>query len=448
MRVRTQHLGVRLVGIGALLGAIAVTAGPAAAQRTVIQADGAVNVGYTQTTRGTFQADPNAQPADIHDGTLGGFFTELRPDIAIQTGTPRLTWRAGYQFSGNLSLTGEQLGNYSNSGNVSLAAELTKFTTLTLSAAGSQGGTSFLLAQRPADAGNPELRAPDSPNLVSGTVVESLGWEVGRHLAIQQNLIASTSAPQDHLDQRNSAVSATLSLDRVYARDSYGLEARAGISWLRPLRADLEPYQTMTSALVARYNRDFTENWNGLLTAGMEQVYTDTGSQPLAFLPTASASVRYALYNAVAALDFTHGTATNLQVGAVSLTDKITARGIITLDPREVRALSFSAGVLHNEPLGEVDSVVAAGTGNAFQGDAGFTTAISQNILFSARYSVAYQFDQGANLAPTLVHIALVGVTATYKNTERTTRPVPKRGRRVDGTDAEGFPVIDEPPTP
>jgi len=422
MRVRTQHLGVRLVGIGALLGAIAVSARPAAAQRTVIQADGAVNVGYTQTTRGTFQADPNAQPADIHDGTLGGFFTEVRPDIAIQTGTQRLTWRAGYQFSGNLSLTGEQLGNYSNSGNLSLAAELTKFTTLTLSAAGSQGGTSFLLAQRPADA--------------------------GRHLAIQQNLIASTSAPQDHLAQRNSAVSATLSLDRVYARDSYGLEARAGISWLRPLRADLEPYQTMTSALVARYNRDFTENWNGLLTAGIEQVYTDTGSQPLAFLPAASASVRYALYNAVAALDFTHGTATNLQVGAVSLTDKITARGIITLDPREVRALSFSAGVLHNEPLGEVDSVVAAGTGNAFQGDAGFTTAISQNILFSARYSVAYQFDQGANLAPTLVHIALVGVTATYKNTERTTRPVPKRGRRVDGTDAEGFPVIDEPPTP
>jgi hypothetical protein len=421
---------------------------PAAAQRTVVEADGAVNIGYTQVTRGTLQADPNAQAADVQDGSIGGFFTEVRPGIAIQTGSPRLTWRAGYQFSGNLSLSGEQLGSYSNQGNVSLGAELTKFTTLSFGAAVLQGGTSFLFAQRTADAGNPEIRAPDNANLVSASLAESLGWEAGRHLSVQQALVANASAPVNALDQRNSSAAASLSLDRVYALDSYGLEARAGIAWLRPLRADLAPYQTMTNSLSARYNRDFSPSWNGLVTAGIEQVYSNTGSQPLAFLPAGSASVRYSLYNAVAALDVSHGTAINLQVGSVSLADKVTARGIITLDPREYRALSFSAGVLHNEPIGEVDSVIAAGTGNAFQGDVGFTTAISRSILFSARYSVAYQFDQGANIPPTLAHIALVGVTAVYKNTERATRPVPKRGRRLDGTDAEGFPVIDEPPSP
>jgi hypothetical protein len=442
---------VRLAEIGAtLVAGLVMLVGhrPAAAQRTVVEADAAVNVGYTQITRGTLQADPNAQPDDVQDGSIGGFFTELRPGIAIQTGSPRLTWRAGYQFSGNLSLSGERLGSYSNQGNVSLGAELTKFTTLSLSAAVLQGGTSFLLAQRSADAGNPEIRAPDNANLVSATLVESLGWEAGRHLSIQQNLVANASAPQDSLDERNTSAAASLSLDRVYALDSYGIEARAGIAWLRPLRADLGPYQTMTNSLAARYNRDFSPSWNALVSAGIEQVYSNNGSQPLAFLPAGGASVRYSLYNAVAALDVSHGTAINLQVGAVSLTDKVTARGIITLDPLEYRALSFSAGVLHNEPVGDVDSVIAAATGNAFQGDAGFTTAISRSILFSARYSVAYQFDQGANLAPTLAHIALVGVVAVYKNTERPTRPVPRRGRRVDGTDAEGFPVIDEPPTP
>jgi len=434
------------IGAGAL--AIAVASRPAAAQRTIVEANGTLNAGYQQTTHGTIQADPNAQAADVPSSSQGGFFTEIRPGLALQTGTPRVTWRAGYIFSGNLSLTGDSLDAYSNQGSLSLAAELTKFTTLTLAASAAQGGTSFLLAQRPADAGTPELRAPDNPNRISASLVESLAVELGKHLTLQHSLIGNASAPQDDVAARNTAVTASLALDRVYTRDTLGVEARAGASWLRPLRADQAPYMTLTNSLVARWNRDFTPHWNGLLAAGIEQDYTDTGSKPLALLPTGSASLRYSTYNAIGALDFTHGTATNLQVGSVSVTDKVTVRGIFTLDPREVRALTFSAGILHNEPLGEVAAIVAAGTGNAVQGDAGFSTAISPSLLANARYSIAYQFDQGGNLAPTMAHIFLVGVTAQYKNTERPTRPVPVRGRRVDGSDAEGFPVIEDTPTP
>ena len=420
----------------------------AAAQHTIIQVDGTLNVGYTQITRGTFQADPNADKADIPDSTLGGLFTEFRPGISLQTGSPRLTWRAGYVFAGNLSLTGEQLGSYNNQGNASLAAELTKYTTLTLATSLAQGGSSFLLAQRPADAGQPELRAPDSPNLVSASLVESLAWEVGRHTTVQHSLIANASAPQDDFAQRNSAVTATPSLDRVFERDTYGAQATASVSWLRPLRADLAPYSSLSNAVVARWNHDFSINWNGLATAGVEQVYTDSGSKPLAFLPTGSATLRYSGYNSVGAVDVSHGTATNLQVGAVSLTDKVTVRGIFTLDPRVMRVLSFSAGFLHNQPLGEVDALVAAATGNAFQGDVGFTTAIKENVVASARYSIAYQFDQGGGLEPTLAHIFFLGVTATYKNTEKPIRALPARGQRVDQSDAEGFPVVEDAPTP
>jgi hypothetical protein len=394
------------------------------------------------------QADPHAQTSDIPSDSLGGFFSELRPGISVQTGTPRVTWRAGYVFSGNLSLSGDQANQYSNQGSLSIAGELTKFTTLTLAAAIAQGGTSFLLSQRPADTGNPELRAPDNPDLLSASLVESLSWDAAKFVTVQHTLIGNFSAPQDDLSERNTAVTASLGIDRVFLRDTVGGEARVGISWLRPLQADERPYMTQTSSLVGRWNHDFTPGWNGLATAGVEEVYTDTGSKPLALLPTGSASLRYSAYNAIGAIDFTHGTATNLQVGSVSVTDKVTVRGIFTLDPREVRALTFSAGVLHNEPLGEVAAVVAAGTGNAVQGDAGFTTAINRYVLANARYSLAYQFDQGGNLAPTLAHIFFIGITAVYKNTERPTRPVPVRGRRVDGSDAEGFPVIEDQPTP
>jgi hypothetical protein len=350
-------------------------------------------------------------------------------------------------FAGNLSLTGEQLGAYSNQANGSLAAELSKFTTLTVAASIAQGGTSFLLAQRPADAGDTQLRAPGNPDLISASLLESMAWEARKHLTVSHSLIANLSAPQDDFSERNSAWTATLSLDRVFERDTLGAEARASLSWLRPLRQDTHLYRSTSNGVLARWNHDFSVSWNGLVTAGLEQVYTDTGSEPLAFLPAASATVRYAAYNMVAAVDVSHGTATNLQVGAISLTDKITARGIITLDPRVFRTLAFSAGFLHNEPLGEVDAAVAAGTGNAVQGDAGFTTAISRNVLGSVRYSVAYQFGQGGNLQPTLAHIVFIGITGTYRNAEGPTRALPARGNRVDGSDAEGFPVIVDKPT-
>jgi hypothetical protein len=426
---------------------IAVLGGPAAAQRTVVEADATFSVGYTQLTQARFQADPNAAPEDVPDETTSELFTQLRPGIALQTGSPRLTWRAAYVFAGNLSLTGEQLGAYSNQANGSLAAELSKFTTLTVAASIAQGGTSFLLAQRPADAGDTQIRAPGNPDLISASLLESVAWEARKHLTIGHSVTANLSAPQDDFSERNSAWSATLSLDRVFERDTLGAEARASISWLRPLRQGTHLYRSTSNGLLARWNHDFSVSWNGLVTAGIEQVYTDTGSQPLAFLPAASATVRYAAYNTVAALDFSHGTATNLQVGAISLTDKITARGIITLDPRVFRTLAFSAGFLHNEPLGEVDAAVAAGTGNAVQGDAGFTTAITRNVLGSVRYSVAYQFGQGGNLQPTLAHIVFIGITGTYRNAEGPTRALPARGNRVDGSDAEGFPVIVDKPT-
>ena len=443
MRALVEHRGVWVVAVALAIGGMPR---PAAAQRTLVQVDGAVNAGYTQITRGTVQQDPNAEAGDVVDGSIGGFFTEVRPGVSMQSGSPRFAWQLGYQFAGNLSLSGEQIGTYSNQGNAAFAAQLSKFTTLTMAGSVAQGGTSFLLAQRAADAGQPELRAPDNPALISVSLVESLAWEAGKYLTVQHSLIGNASAPQNDFEQRNAALTATLSLDRVYNRDTLGIEARASISWLRPLQATLEPYVSLSNALSGHWNRDITVSWNTLVTAGIEQVYTDTGSKPVALLPTGSASVRYTHYNAVVALDVAHGTATNLQVGAVSLTDRVTLRGIFTLDPREQRVISFSSGFLHNEPLGEVDAQVAAGTGNAVQADAGFTTAITRNILFTARYSLAYQFDQGGNLAPTLAHIALLGVTGTYRNSERPRRPLPTRGRRVDGTDAEGFPVIESLP--
>jgi hypothetical protein len=431
----------------AVMVVIAGAGRPAVAQGVMIQGDAAANVGYTQTTRGTAQIDPTAQASDIQPDSVGAFFTEIRPGITLQTGSPRVTWRAGYVFSGSVSLTGERVAGYSNAANAALSAELTQSALLTVSAAGAQGGTSFLLSQRAADTGQPELRAPGNPNTVSGTLVESLTWGLRRHLSLQHNLVASTTAPQDALRDRNSAVTATLALESPYERDVFGVALNASVSWLRPLQADQRPYKSIASVLLGSWNHDFTLNWNGLVAAGIEEVYTGTGSRPLALLPNGAASLHYTMGDVGASIDFRHGTTSNLQVGTVALSDTLTARGNIVMDTRKARALSFSGGILHNQPIGESNALVAAGTGNAVQADAGFTTAITTSMLASLRYSLAYQFDQGGGIAPTLAHVVLLGVTASYRNTDKPVRPLTRHGHRVDSSDDVGFPVVEEPPT-
>jgi len=350
--------------------------------------------------------------------------------------------------------------SYSNQAVAALAAELTPLTTLTANTTIAQGGTGFLQSQAPPEMGRPEIRAPGNPDRISATLSEGLAWQAGRHLQVQHSLLGTLSMPQDDFAQRSAALTNTESIERLYERDTIGAEFRAGVSFLSPLRADLGRYASYTSALLARWNHDFSPRWNGLATAGVEQLYIDSGNRPLAFLPAGSATVLYSAQRGGGAIEFRHGTATNLQVGSVSLADELTARGVITIDERKSRVLGFSAGFLHNQPFSEAAAQAAAGTGNAIQVDAGLTTALANAVLLSVRYSLAYQYGQDSglkqdsdsaqsgNVGPTLAHIFFVGVTASYSNTKQIKRPIPTRGQRVDGTDGQGFPVVPDAGTP
>jgi hypothetical protein len=453
------------------MGVIGASAKRAEAQRTVFQADGAINVGYNQTTRPVFNGDAMPDEADIRDSSVAGWFTEIRPGIALMTGSPRLSWRFGYHFSANLrfadtsttSTMGEpqpvgtppdqgaaaadrdrQAVAYSNSAEVALVAAVTPYTTLSANGEVTQGSIAFLQSARPAEMGSPEFRAPDNPSMVTGALSQALAWEVGRQWTLQQGLGGNVTAPQDDFSRRNSELHGLLALERGWVRDA-GLEVRSSVSWLRPLIRDGRLYRSTTNGVAVRWNHDFTYAWNASANAGVEQVYTGTGSEPLAFLPSGGASVRYTVGNIVAALAVTHGTATNLQLGSISLASEVTARGVISLDPDKGRSLAFSGGYLHNEPLGEVSSVLSAGAGDALQGDAGFTTQITKAIVANLRYSVAYQYNQAGSLGSTLAHTILLGVTAVYNNLPPDRRPMPGRGVRVDGGD--GFPVVNETPT-
>lgn len=440
-----QWLSARAAVIAVMVAVVELgVARRAAAQRVDVEANASANIGYSQETRTTFVPDPNGQPQDNPPSTSQRMFMELRPGIALRTGSPRVTWQAGYIFAGSLTLAGDSSPQYSNQANGAMTAELSKFTIFTLTAVISQGGTGFQLSSRPADAGTPDFRAPGNRDTVAASAAESILSELGKQLTLQHTGVASISTPQDDLSQRNSSVAASLALERTFERDGIGLDLHGSVSWLRPLQMGLPVYKSYTSSLTGHWNHDFTQAWNGMINAGVEQVFTDTGSRPLAFLPAGALSLRYTPRPDVGGgFDFSHGTATNLQVGSVSLTDRVSIHGAIALDARKGRAVAFSAGYLHNEPLGQVSPLVAAGTGEAVQADVGYTMELAKNVLGNARYSLAYQFGQGGGLPPTLAHIFYIGVTGFIRNTERPILPQPVRGRRVDGSDGD-FPVVEE----
>lgn len=416
----------------------------AVAGHTIIEADGAINLGVTQRTESKIAPDPNPEPGDVAPSSVITPFLELRPAIGFSRGSERIHWQARYQFAGILQLDTTAGVTYTNQAALALLAQLTKATVLSLEGSFAQGGTQFLLGQRNAAAGTPEFRAPGNPNLVMATVGESLQFELSRELQLQQGLRALASSPQDSLNDYSATLMATLALQRVFKRDQIGVELRVAVSELKPLQLDKPAYFVQNNALLARWNRDLSRSLSGYVAAGVEQVYIDDGPRPVAVLPTGDASLLYSSGTKSGSIEASQAANMNLQLGTATTTTRVGVRGTMVFDPIKLRTLSFSVGALHNEPIAASAPILAAGTGNAIQADAAFSTQLTKMVAATARYSATYQFDQAAGIPASLVHIAMVGVTAQYSNTQQLrARQKPSLGRRVDGSDA--IPLEDRP---
>lgn len=414
-----------------LLVLLALAERPAAAQ-TVYTMDGAVNLGYSDTSVQGVERDPAETPT----GNVHKLFTDVRPGIAAQFMSSRLVWNVGYVFAASLADDGTN--TYSNSGNLSLATQLSPRSALTLSAGATQGGTAFQLNERAPEAANPEIRAPGSPNQFASSFAESFAWQASPYLRLTQGASTTVSAPEGDLSTVNSDSSASLGLDRVFAVDTVGASLTSSVARLQPVTAGTEPFFNIVNSLVARWAHDFGWRWSGQASAGVQQILTLTGSTPLAIVPTGSAAAQVQLgRTATAAVSYTRGATSNLQTGTVAMTDQVSVRGFASFDARHPRFLGISAGYLHSAPLGDAPIRVATGTGDALQGDVGLVWGLSDSVLATARYSVAYQFNQGAGVEPALAHVLTIGITGRY-STGRYTPPMPSFGRRVDESDPGG----------
>jgi hypothetical protein len=412
---------------------VALALGRPASAQSIVQLDGAANAGYTETSGQTGSSQA---------------FTEVRPALTLHFLSPRVALRAGYAFAGHVTLDQQRLLSYSNELALSLGAELSNRSAMIVSAAVDQGKTDYLFSHRAADAGQPAFRSADNPDLVTAMLTESYALEASPQLRFGQALAGSLVAPQSALGNFNASVTGSLSLDREIrnewgpgARNAVGAELRSSAAVLRstePTTLNV-PYWNIRNSLLARWNHDFTLNWNGIAMAGVEQVLTLFDSYPLAILPTGTLALRYATRNGGGGITASYGATADLQTGIMSLSESVVLRGFVAFDSTYPRQLAASAGILRAEPLGQSAAKAAAGLGDAAQGDVGLLWGLSDEVLATARYSVAYQFRQPGGLQPLLTHVVLVGITMHYSNT-RHPPAVPALGGRVDGSDRVGFP--------
>src|SRR5262249_49723895 len=127
----------------------------------------------------------------------------------------------------------------------------------------------------------------------------------------------------------------------------------------------------------------------------------------------------------------------------IALTDQVTLRGFTSFTARLPRLLSGSVGFLHSTPLGQAESQIASGTGDALQTDAGLTWGFTDTLVGQARYSLAYQFNQGGGLTDSLVHVFLVGIAVRYASSRQLGAVPSIVPQRVDAADAPGFGGVD-----
>lgn len=404
--------------------------GELAAQAVELHADGALSVGVSRSSRAEVQVDPLGEQPDEADAQL---FTELRPALALQSTFRRMRWGVGYQFAGRLTDDSAILSS-SNLADAQLAGDLTQRLDLAAGVSLAQGSATSLVGLVPADTATTTIRAPSDQSRLTLTAFEALGLEVGPTTTLQQSLQVTGTAPQEALDESSSDAMASLAIEKARRRTVGALEVRSRIARLRPLQAELAPYSTLTNTVVIRGSHDLSPRWHVQGTLGIEQVYADHSGKPLALLPTVSTLLDFSSRATNFAMELSRGVQPNLEVGTIAVSNRLGFRGLVMFDEMQQRALRFSAGGIHNEPLGQYE-VIAAGTMDALQADVGVTAAINSRVMLFARYSASYQFDQMDMLPSTTMHVVLVGAAAFYSSTGKPRRALPRSGRRVDNVD-------------
>ena len=299
--------------------ALAASLSSSASAKTTLQGIATASAGWTDN----ILSAPVAPEAD--------WFFDLRPGLALTTGTPRAIQRLGYTFDATLYASHSEANSYQHRIDWSGFFLPSKTIELFLNASLSEGRlNSFNLTQSSGSAMLTVL-PPGGTTYVSTTVLELMSWEFERNWRFVESIGFNAYAPIDpKLSPNTFEVDTHFIIERALRHDAFAFDLRVDYSAFTavhgPVADPTSPtgfnpngtvapgLQQVINTLVAKWRHDFGYFWNLELNFGALAVVPANGSGSPIWQPAGLAAIRYLHPYVSGELVYSHTASPNLLI--------------------------------------------------------------------------------------------------------------------------------------
>ena len=398
-----------------------------------------------------FAPAAQAQPQIVERLRLqGGYITEQRPapaprvedfwvgavpELSATWLTPRATVNITYSLTGAL----HSLGSASEVANriiLTSAYELSRRTSLLLSAEGAQTSTSNFLIQRPAADTAIALYPAAGTRFITGRLTQGLRHELSPVLVASQDasaLTMTTLAPAPPLDTFVASVGG--GLERLWRNDAVGFNVRGGYALTRatPPTPSTDVF-TVTAA--PRWRHDWTQTLTSSVEAGGTYLFSaDPNAEPV-IAPYGQAMLLYSMDPTTVDLSYRIGVFPSPLTGQILRSQQVVLHALTPISEHHRVYIGGSIGYLRATLL-DLVSTANDQSFHAFYSDIDLAWQASARVRVFGRYQTIAQLADvnAAGVNPSFLRDAvLVGVQFSSENAQIT---IPTRfAQRVDGADA------------
>lgn len=380
----------------------------------------------------------------------GGAITEQRPAPAPRIedlwvgAVPELsaTWlmpRATVNVTYSLTAALHSLGSASEIANrltLTSAYELSRRTTLLLSAEGAQTSTSNFLLQRPAAETALALAPAGGTRFITGRLTQGLQHELSPVLVASQDasvLTTTTLAPAPPLDTFVASVGG--GLERLWQNDAIGFHARGGYALTRatPPTPGVDVF-TVTAA--PRWRHDWTETLTSSAEAGATYLFSAAPDTEPVLAPYGQAMLLYSVDPTTVDLSYRIGVFPSPLTGQILRSQQGVLHALTPISEHYRVTIGGSIGYLRATLL-DLASAANDQSFHAFYSDVDVAWQASARVRVFGRYQTIAQLADvnAAGVNPSFLRDAiLVGVQFASDGAPIT---IPTRfAQRVDGADA------------
>ncbi len=398
----------------------------------VLPATASAQAGLTERLRiqGGYTYVQNTQPPD--DRWAG-----VAPELSYTVLEPLWMLRVTYGFAANVHTTFPV--DISNRLSLASSFELSKRTSLLLNADATETTIASLLATQPANNAVIGALPPGDTHLLATNAAEGISYELGPVVTMTEGVNGSyVTSFGSGPTVDNIFGGAYLGLERLWKKDSLGLDGRMGYA---RTRTDPLPLATFYNASLApKWRHDINRQFTASLSTGATIVWSPDQHTKPKLGPFIQASLLYAWSDSTLEGVYTTGFVPNQLTAQLLQSDQITIHATTLLSVRHHISGAASAGFVHGTLVNLRTDLPTPPGFNSYVADAELDWSPAEAVTLFTRYQFLDQItDQQANTTatpPIVRNAVIVGIQLSSRADDLR---VPGRfPQRVDRGDAPG----------